>query len=535
MAETLSLESRRDFLFFLGGTALSGLFAGCSSLSKLTGTKLPFESLLPKSTDDLSTVSGLNWKLLFQENTVLNTQGLRFGMNNDFLALFPTEKADTFVLAVNHESIHPLLHYDNASLSREKHWVDQEMTGVGMSFVAIKKDSDGFYQFLPDHPYNRRIDANTRIPLISEQPIAGAKVARGTLANCSGGKTPWGTVLTCEENYGDFVGERLRGKKTIRQMSKTQYQWFTHYEMPPEHYGWVTEVEPLTGVAKKLTALGRFAHEGATVTQAKDGRVVVYLGDDENDRCLYKFISTNSTSLEHGTLYVAQLEEGRWIPLERKADSRLANTFKDQTELLVYTREAASIVGGSKLDRPEDIEIDSKGHVYVALTNNIPKNRPHGSLLKIIEAGNDASALTFESSLFLAGGKTTGFSCPDNMVLDKNGNLWLTTDISGSKIGTEDYAYHGNNALFFIPLHGTWAGQAFRVASAPNDAEFTGPCFAIDGKTLFLSVQHPGELSTSKTQLTSHWPNGGDQLPKSAVVMLAGPSMDYLLGSDFKG
>lgn len=534
MTEKLSLESRRDFLLFLGGATLAGVLPGCGSLQKLIGSKPPFEALLPNSTDNLTTISGLNWKILIKENAMLNQQGLRFGMNNDFLAVFPTETPDTFVLVANHESIHPLIHYGNVTFSREKYWVDQEMTGVGVSLIAIKKDSDGLYQFVPDHPYNRRLDANTKIPLLSAQPIVGSRVARGTLANCSGGKTPWGTVLVCEENFSDYVGERLHGKRTILQTSKNQYQWFTHYDMPPEHYGWVVELEPLTGVARKHTALGRFAHEGATVTQAKDGRIVVYLGDDDNDRCLYKFISANATSLEKGTLYVAQIDQGRWLALDRNADPRLAKAFKDQTELLIYTREAAVIVGGSKLDRPEDIEVDSKGQVYVATTNNSSKNRPHGSLLKIVESGNDAGALTFESSTFLAGGKTTGFSCPDNMALDRNGNLWLTTDISGSKMGNEDYVYHGNNALFFIPLHGVWAGQPFRIASAPRDAEFTGPCFSIDGKTLFLSVQHPGEFSTSKSNLTSHWPNGGDQLPQSAVVMFSGSSMELLLGATFK-
>ena len=161
-------------------------------------------------------------------------------------------------------------------------------------------------------------------------------------------------------------------------------------------------------------------------------------------------------------------------------------------------------------------------------------NRPHGSILKIIEENNDAGSLSFTASTFVLGGEETGFSSPDNLAIDRNGNLWLTNDVSGSNIGKPEYAFSGNNGLYFIPLAGHWAGQAIRVASAPKDAEFTGPQFSPDGQSLFLSVQHPGETSTSLKQLTSHWPNGGNSIPKSAVVVLSGQTMEYLLGPDFQ-
>lgn len=530
------VDQRREFLKFLGGTTLLALLpSGCASLLDKKNTPPSRLSLSANLEDQLRTIDGIQYSILIKERDPLNNQGLNFGTNNDFIAILPTEKPNRFLLFVNHESVHPLLSFGNSDFSREPKWIDEEMKAVGVSILMLKKDGERF-QVVFDDPHNRRLDANTPIPIISEHTIGGSKTARGTLANCSGGVTPWGTVLTCEENYGDFVGDRPRGRRTIRQLSKNQYQWFTHYEMPPEHYGWVVEIDPKTGAAKKLTSLGRMAHEGATSTLAKDGRVVVYLGDDDNNRCLYKFISNSKNSLEKGILYVADLESGEWRPLDRKQNLKLKETYKDQTELLIYTREAAVIAGGTPLDRPEDIEIDPKnGNVYVCLTNNIPQNRPHGSILKIVEDNNDAGSLKFNSASFILGGEQTGFSSPDNLTIDQNGNLWMTNDVAGSKLGTETFAFSGNNSLFFIPLHGKWAGHTFRVASAPKDAEFTGPCFSPDGEKLFLSVQHPGETTLSLHSPTSHWPDGKNSLPKSAIIVLEGKTMDYFLGEEFKG
>lgn len=525
---------RREFLLFMGSAALSTLFpTGCTSTSGSRNTHFPLKSLPINFNDQLTTIDGLNFTILIKEGDLINKEGVQFGTNNDYLALIKAEKDDLFYLVVNHESVHPLLSFGNEQFSRDSQWIDPEMKSVGVSILKIQK-MDSTYKVVFNDPHNRRIDANSPIPIISERKIGNTTIARGTLANCAGGVTPWGTTLTCEENFADFVGDRPRSRKTIRQ-SKNQFQWFLHHEMPPEHYGWVVEINPKTGNSKKLTSLGRMAHEGATVTKSKDGRAVVYLGDDDNDRCLYKFISSNSNSLERGDLYVAHLESGKWISLNRNNNPKLKETFTDQTELLIYTREAATLVGGSKLDRPEDIEVDPlTSAVYICLTNNVPMNRPHGSILKIIEENNDAGSLSFTASTFVLGGEETGFSSPDNLAIDRNGNLWLTNDVSGSNIGKPEYAFSGNNGLYFIPLAGHWAGQAIRVASAPKDAEFTGPQFSPDGQSLFLSVQHPGETSTSLKQLTSHWPNGGNSIPKSAVVVLSGQTMEYLLGPDFQ-
>ena len=106
----------------------------------------------------------------------------------------------------------------------------------------------------------------------------------------------------------------------------------------------------------------------------------------------------------------------------------------------------------------------------------------------------------------------------------------MTSDISGSALAKSEYENFKSNALFYIPFSGPSAGQVLRVASAPRDAEFTGPVFAPDGRTLFLSVQHPGELTKFGGPFTSHWPDGGNSKPLPAVVAISGPLLDKLNG-----
>ncbi|MNL25386.1 hypothetical protein D3C87_1468660 [compost metagenome] len=150
--------------------------------------------------------------------------------------------------------------------------------------------------------------------------------------------------------------------------------------------------------------------------------------------------------------------------------------------------------------------------------------------MKFTETNADPLSLTFKSEVFLNGGELTGFACPDNICFDRKGNLWITTDIADYDLGTGDYKAFGNNGLFYIPLSGSDAGKAFRFAVAPKEAELTGPCFSEDGKTLFLSVQHPGANTTDIKNVTSHWPEGGKSIPRSAVVTITGPLLDSLLG-----
>ena len=508
---------RREFLQFLGvsGIALSisdPLFAKTKKGSK------GFTPLPPGTEDKVQTISGLDHRILIRWGDKINATQ-KFGYNNDFIALHSLTKTSA-ILWVNHEYMNPIF---VSGTERTKQNVDIEMLEVGGSLLEIKNDGNK-WDVVANSPYNRRIDATTEIPLISDRPIMGKKTVIGTMANCAGGKTPWGTFLTCEENYDMYWGERLRNGSRTPSYDK----WELIYDYPPEHYGWVVEIDPVTGKAKKLTSMGRMSHECAAVTIAKNGKAVAYTGDDANNEHLYKFISDSSHSLEKGKLYVASLEKGQWISLDIEDQPELKKTFKDQTEVLIYAREAAKLVGATPLDRPEDIEFDPlTGHVFIALTNNKLKNNYHGSILKIIEDNNDPGSLSFKHETFITGGTKAGFSCPDNMVFDSKGNLWFTSDISGSAIGKAPYAEFGNNSLFVFIRSGHHAGEIIRVANAPVDAEFTGPCFSPDYKTLFLSVQHPGEESKSKENPTSQWPDGG--IPKPSVVTLSGSFLDKVV------
>jgi secreted PhoX family phosphatase len=311
-------------------------------------------------------------------------------------------------------------------------------------------------------------------------------------------------------------------------IGKAWMEWNKFYPLPPEHYGYIVEIEPKTGKSKKLISMGRCAHECAAVTKAKNGKIVAYTGDDSVNEHLYKFISNSNSSLEEGKLFVANLEKGEWLSLDINDQPILKKNFKDQTEIQMYTREAAKLVGATPLDRPEDIEFDPlTGNVLIALTNNKTKGNYYGSILKISERDGDPGSLYFSHDSFISGGKEQGFACPDNLVFDPQGNLWFTTDMSGDAINHGPYEGLGNNGLYVFLRSGPHQGKVIRVATAPKDAEFTGPCFAPDYKTLFLSVQHPGEESESKDKLTSTWPTG--KMPKSSVVTLHGPLLEKIV------
>ncbi len=505
---------RRAFLQFLG---VSGVLASMP-LDLLAAKKVPFKGLPVSLEDKLSTAEGLTHKILIRWGEQINASS-KFGFNNDFIAFHPLEK-NRALLWINHEYVHPLF---IKGINRTKENIDAERLEVGGSIIEVeKKNSD--WIFVKNSPYNRRVDALTEIPFAWEGGILNSKTAIGTLAGCAGGKTPWGTFLSCEENYDMFYGERDRQGN----VTPSWLGWDKVYQLPPEHYGWVVEIEPKTGKAKKLVSLGRCAHECAAVTKSKSGKIVAYTGDDTNDEHLYKFISDSNDSLERGKLYVASLEKGEWISLDINDQPILKKNFKDQTNVQIYAREAAKLVGATPLDRPEDIEFDPlTGNVLVSLTNNKKKNNFYGSVMKIVEKDNDPGSLKFTHSTFIAGGPETGFACPDNLVFDPKGNLWFTSDVSGDNINKGPYSGFGNNSLFVFLRSGSKAGEVIRVANAPADAEFTGPCFSPDYKTLFLSVQHPGELSMSLDKLTSNWPDGG--IPKPSVITLQGPLLDQIV------
>ncbi len=520
--------SRRNFLKFIGATSTLSIIPSCLQLRRKENLQINGLNL-NTAQDKVNLAEGLSYEILIKEGDKI-APFTYFGTNNDYLNLysFPHGK---FGLWVNHESLNPLLlHGRNKKFMLTQKLLKHERYQVGGSFIEVKKNKNGKWRIIKDSSLNFRITGSTQIPL--SHKVRGQNMALGSLANCSGGYTSWGTILTCEENYSHFYGEAKyykSGKRRVKK-DKRDFGWTSIDPQPPENYGWVVEVDPKKKSAEKIIPLGRFAHECATVALTKDGFPVVYSGDDSENECLYKFISSKKNSLKEGTLYVANLEKNKWISLDINSDERLQEKFKDQTSVYIRAREAAKIVDGTPLDRPEDIDIDPiSGDVFISLTNNKSKGNLHGSILKISE--HTKGSLKFRHKTFKAGGTKSNFSCPDNITFDKNGNLWLTSDISGGNIGNTDYKEFGHNGLFIIPRKGRQAGEVIKIASAPIDAEFTGPFFSPDGKTLFLSVQHPGEKTKEVGQYTSHWPfEKKSAKPLSAVITITGPLLESLTG-----
>ncbi|MSR47870.1 MAG: DUF839 domain-containing protein [Planctomycetes bacterium] len=466
-----------------------------------------------------------------------------------------------------------------------------EQRAVGLSVLHVRRDerderavggTGGGWRVVAGSRFSRRLDANTPHQLTGPAAnLDGGPTARGTLANCSGGITPWGTVLSCEENFHEFASE----------LPEFVYRWPKEPYATKRHWGWVVEVDPFdpNSTPRKHTALGRFRHENVAIRVGADGTLVAYMGDDKNDSCLYKFVAAGKVTgdrardmalLESGRLYVAQLEDpvataepasgerasratasgetvsgssgaakdpsrvstratrGRWLLLDLASQQSLSAAkkpdgtpqFASQAEVLADVLTAAQLLGGTPLERPEDAEIHPHdGSLYVALTNQkmrVPADL-HGRIARLEEDGGDPASLAFSWSIFAEGGQSGGFSCPDNLAFDANGDLWVTSDITSAeatvgRLAKPDYAARGNNGLFFFRTRGPMKGVAFQAASGPVDCELTGPCFTPDGTTLFLSVQHPGEESSSREQLTSHWPRGGSSVPQSAVVAIRG-------------
>ncbi|ARU63437.1 hypothetical protein CBW65_22395 [Tumebacillus avium] len=550
--------NRRKFLSYLG-TGTVALAAASSGLSVLTGQKAQaatadhlfgfktnkvsgyFNPIQHSTEDKLLLPKGFQYNVVAAYGDVINAAGDTFGYNNDYTAFFPLNgrNSDKGLLWVNHEYTNPL--WVEGAAGKSGYSADQLnklLYNQGGSIIEIYRDGDGAWKMDKNSQYARRITGLTPFqltgPAKGSKAVGGASTVQGTFANCSGGITLWNTVLSCEENY-ENTAEAAKLNST--------------------HYGWVIEVDLFNPqwAVRKHTALGRFHHENSAMGLAADGRVVVYMGDDEKDACVYKFISkgkfdaakekANSLLLEDGTLYAANFKKGTWVALTIDAVKKAVNTpgfkapsligktadrlkaqFQSQADVVVYASEAALILGATPTDRPEDVEISPFDNtIFIAHTNNDNHGNIHGHITRFFEKDNDLGALEFDFEIFAAGGRQSGFSAPDNLTFDSNGNLWTVTDISGSSINKGVHAHFGNNGLYVIPTTGKNAGEALQFASAPTDAELTGPSFTPDETTLFLSVQHPGEQTKEINKPTSLWPHRpGDSQPRPAVVAITG-------------
>ncbi len=584
--------SRRRFLTFLGtGSAAlaagsSGVLVGCAegeeggqqggqqgengsagSAGSSGGQKASFGPIQPSDEDDIKLPDGFKYEVVRSSGDSLGG-GMVYGDHNDFVAYFPAdaleggEDSGDGILWVNHEYINPMFWSDytdaEGATKKTAEQVAREKAGVGGSVVRVKKEGDA-WRFVEGDAMNRRIDATTPMdltgPAAGSNRMKGATEVIGTLANCGGGKTPWNTVLTCEENFQDYYGGRTDDQGEPGQgtddapepleIAET-YRWLDDPDnaQPPEHYGWIVEIDPFDPNSKprKHTWLGRVRHENAAITVSDSGKVVVYTGHDEEDQCIYKFVSSgtykegdreaNMELLSDGMLYVADFGQGKWVAMDYENNPIFKdNGYGDQAEVLVRTSEAAKLEDpetelpiGTPMDRCEDIEVHpGTGQVYAALTNNALHGNFYGQIIRMTEKDDDAEAEEFQYEIFAAGGPQTGFASPDNLLFDNDENLWVVTDISSSSLGSGIYTSFENNGTLVVPSGldgGAGGGDVVQFASAPVQAELTGPAFTPDGKTLFLAVQHPGEETEDPKEPTSTWPNGDE--PKSSVVAITG-------------
>ncbi|MFC7557421.1 PhoX family protein [Pseudoroseomonas wenyumeiae] len=522
-------------------------------------------------------------------------QAMQFGYNNDYVDFFPlpqgSKNATHGLLAVNHEYTDPQLMFDGLGASEDSRLKTSreqamiEIAAHGMSIVEIRKEN-GRWAPVADSRLNRRVTGET--PMRISGPAAGhdrmktsadleGRQALGTFNNCAGGNTPWGTVITCEENFNQYFGGAAAETGSQAAMYKrygiakqASYHWadfidrFNLDKEPnePNRFGWVVEYDPYDpqSVPVKRTALGRFKHEGCTHAIAPDGRVVFYSGDDERFDYVYKFVTArawnpsdraaNRDLLDDGTLYVARFEEDgkmRWLPLVHgQGPLTAANGFNSQAEVLIETRRAADLLKATPMDRPEDVQANPvNGRVYVMLTNNTRRkaeqvdrinpraNNVHGHVIEMIPPGAgtervDHAALEGTWEIFLIAGKpgtdagaqyhqslsAEGWlSCPDNCTFDSKGRIWISTD---GAPGTSKVA----DGLYAADTDGEGRALTKLFYQAPTGAEVCGPCLTPDDETMFLAIQHPGDdKDSSFANPSTRWPDFKDGIPPRPAII----------------
>jgi hypothetical protein len=586
--------------------ALAPMLAGCaaSGPGAATGPRIGFRSVAVSTADAVTVPEGYVATPAFLWGEPVGLAGnlpafrpdggnsaadqeAQIGMHHDGLHYFPLDGSRRGLLVINHEYTDDgLLHRDGMKTwSAEK--VRKSIAGHGVSVIEVEARG-GEWSVVRPSRYARRITAAT--PMAISGPAAGHPLMRtaadpagtrvlGTLNNCAHGYTPWGTYLTCEENFifyfsGPEKPDAHQARWGLRRGGRG-YRWHEHeprfdaaqHPNEPNRFGWVVEIDPMDPAMTpvKRTALGRAAHEGAWVTQTRDKRVVVYMGEDAQFEYIYKFVSrdavkpggfaANRDLLDHGKLFVAKFEaggSGRWVELAAGQGGLTPERgFASQAEVLIKSRQASDLLGATKMDRPEWIAIDpASGEVYCTLTNNTRRgaagqpgvdaanpraNNSMGNIIKWKEA-EDFDALTFTWTHFVLAGDPANaraeakgniqgdaYGSPDGLWFDERGVLWIQTDAHATNMYKGDYARLGSNMMLACDPA---TGETRRFLVGPPNCEVTGVVCTPDMRTMFVNIQHPGESPSDRSDPDnssrySTWPTGTPgSRPRSATVVI---------------
>ncbi len=603
------IEARLSRRVFLTGAAASAGAAGLAACASPVSGDAPapgvdFAEIERAVTEDIAVPEGYDADLLIRWGDALfadspafdpmnqsaAAQARQFGYNNDYIGFIPMETREGEVvrgiLCVNHEYVSTALMFPGVASgypgSMTAELCATEQAAHGGTVVEIAREPGGSWRPVVGSAVNRRITVRT--PMVLTGPAAGherlqtsadptGREVYGTFNNCAGGITPWGTYLMAEENFnGYFLGELPEGHAEAQNHARYGvpggwYQWgrfedrFNLSAEPrePNRFGWVVEVDPRdpASTPRKRTALGRFKHEGAESVVAPDGRVVLYMGDDQRFDYVYKFVTrraydpsdraANMDLLDDGVLHVARFNaDGSldWLPLLfGEGPLTEANGFDSQGEVLIEARRAADLLGATPMDRPEDVEPDpASGRAYVMLTNNSRRTADqvdaanpraannNGHIIEIIEPDGDFAARQSRWEIIVRCGDPNDaeegavwnpatsengwFGSPDNCAVDPQGRLWVSTD-GNPRTGA-------NDGIWSLATDGEARGTGRAFFRAPVGAEVCGPKFTPDGRTLFAAVQHPGETDGATfEQPGTRWPDFSDAMPpRPSVVAL---------------
>ena len=587
--------SRRGFM---GGVLAFGSGAAVMGTTMLKGTtalagqsdRFAFEQLPIQTDGTVHVPEGYTWDVLvrwgdplfsdapaFDPATGIPTEGSDrvFGENTDGMELFKVGNHE--LLVVNSEYVNSkynLAHTEDG-MPTSADDVLRLQNFQGVSVMEVTEGENG-WEVVVDSPFNRRIHHNT--PMVIDGPAAGHDLLKtdadptgtaslGTFNNCGSGRTPWGTYLTCEENFNGYFGTTEApalddvhvagfsryGVKTEVDTNRYNYHGcdarFDISKNPnePHRAGYLVEIDPADPASTpvKHTALGRFKHENAAYALAPDGRVIVYMGDDERGEFMYKWLSRDkyvpggdtSTLLSEGQLFVAKFnmdQSGEWIALTPEA------TGMSAPEIAIFSRMAASAVGATTMDRPEWIAVNPTAvEGYCCLTNNRNRgvkpnaggddtsaNGPnprevnnYGQIVRWRPSGDNHASNTFEWDLYVMAGNPTNqeglykgssnvnagnmFNSPDGMMFDTTGIMWIQTD--GNDKNEGEFEGMGNNQMLAgDPV----TGEIRRFLTGPKGSEVTGLTWSADRRTMFVGIQHPG----------APFPDGEGSLPRSAIV-----------------